>query len=136
MPGVRSDVDGFIQRLGWCVDPEVAGRLAHVVLTLRQLGCECDIDFFRPYAAAAERLVVQELDLLPSSAAGIDRAAAVVRMVLLDAALATVRRMAQEHFVAQRFDAAPPARASRAASEGVPATGETEAVGHPTRVAN
>ncbi|MBE1487526.1 MerR family transcriptional regulator [Plantactinospora soyae] len=124
MSGARSDVDFFIQRLGWHVDPEVAGRLAQVVVTLRQLGCECDMDFFGPYAAAAERLVVQELDLLPSDAASTDRAAAVARMVLLDAALATVHRMAQEHFVAQRFDAASPA------------TGETGAVGHRTGVTN
>ncbi|AVT32367.1 MerR family transcriptional regulator [Plantactinospora sp. BC1] len=124
MRGARSDVDGFVQELGWEVDPEVAGRLAHVVVTLRHLGCECDMDFFSPYAAAAERLVVQELDLLPSNSASTDRAAAVVRMVLLDAALATVRRMAQEHFVAQRFDAASSA------------TGETGAVGQRTGVAN
>ncbi|WP_422774947.1 hypothetical protein ACN28C_31170 [Plantactinospora sp. WMMC1484] len=87
----------------------MAGRLAHVVVTLRHLGCDCDMEFFSPYAAAAERLVLQELDLLPSKGASADRAAAVIRMVLLDAALATVRRMAQEHFAAERFDAASPA---------------------------
>jgi DNA-binding transcriptional MerR regulator len=101
--GVRSDVHGFLQDLGWQVDPKGAGRLAHVVATLRHLGCECDMKFFGPYADAAERLAVQELDLLRPDGTAADRAAAVVRTVLLDVALATMRRMAQEHLVAQRY---------------------------------
>ncbi|GAA4690342.1 MerR family transcriptional regulator [Phytohabitans rumicis] len=101
--GVRTDVDEFLQQLGWQVDPKGAGRLAHVVATLRHLGCECDMDFFGSYADAAERLAIQELDLLKPEGTVADRAAAVVRTVLLDVALATMRRMAQEHLVAQRF---------------------------------
>jgi hypothetical protein len=101
--GVRSDVHGFLQDLGWQVDPKGAGRLVHVVATLRHLGCECDVGFFGPYADAAERLAVQELDLLRPDGTAADRAAAVARTVLLDVALATMRRMAQEHLVAQRY---------------------------------
>jgi DNA-binding transcriptional MerR regulator len=101
--GVRSDVDGLLQDLGWQIDPKGASRLAHVVATLRHLGCECDIGFFRPYADAAERLAVQELDLLKPTDTAAERAAAVARTVLLDVALATMRRLAQEHLVAQRY---------------------------------
>lgn len=99
----RSDVAGFVEKLGWQVDPAVATRFTHVVATLRSLGCECDIDFFGPYAEAAEQLAGQELDLLPAGGAEADRAAAVVRTVLLGVAIAIIRRMAQDHLLATQF---------------------------------
>lgn len=102
----RSDVTDFLQKLGWQVDPAAAARFTHVVATLRNLGCECEIDFFGPYAAAAEQLAVQELSLLPAGGAGADRAAAVVRTILLGSAIAIIRRMAQDHLLATQF--APP----------------------------
>jgi hypothetical protein len=47
------------------------------------------------------------LDLLPSDGSGVDRAAAVVRTVLLEIALAAMRRMAQEHYLTLRFSRSP-----------------------------
>lgn len=101
----QADVDGFLADIGWRVDPEAPGRtrLAQVLAALRLLGCECGIDFFAPYASAAEHLAEHELDLLPPDAAEADRAAAVVRSVLLGVALGAMRRMAQEHVVGLRF---------------------------------
>ncbi|MGN9910225.1 MerR family transcriptional regulator [Phytohabitans sp. LJ34] len=101
----RADVDRFIGELGWRVGPGAAGRdrLAHVLATLQQLGCEFGADFFTEYAIAAERLAVEELDLLPPDGEEADRAAAVVRTILLDVALSALRRMAQEHHLALRF---------------------------------
>jgi len=105
----RADVDRFIGDLGWRVDPSAAGRdrLAHVLATLQQLGCEFGAEFFAAYAAAAETLAVKELDLLPPDGKGADRAAAVVRAILLDVALSALRRMAQEHHLASRFAPVP-----------------------------
>jgi DNA-binding transcriptional MerR regulator len=104
----RADVDDFVGELGWQVDPAAAGRdrLAHVLATLQHLGCGCGVEFFKPYAAAAERLAVRELDLLPPDGKDADRAAAVVRTILLEVAFSALRRMAQEHHVALRFSRA------------------------------
>lgn len=101
----RADVDGFISRLGWQVAPHAPGRstLAQVMAALRGLGCESDIEFLAPYAAAADELAVHELDLIPADGFVTDRAAAVARTVLLEVALTAMRRMAQEHHVALRF---------------------------------
>jgi DNA-binding transcriptional MerR regulator len=102
----QAEVDKFIDNLGWQVDTDAAGRstLAQVIAALQRLGCECGVDFFEPYAEAAERLAVLELDLLPADGVGTDRAAAVVRTILFEVALAAMRRMAQEHFLALRYD--------------------------------
>lgn len=101
----RLDVDQFIGELGWDVDPTAPGRdrLAQVMAALQRLGCECGIDFLQPYAEAAERLALVELDLLPDDGAQANRAAAVVRTVLLAVALSALRRMAQEHHAGIRF---------------------------------
>ena len=101
----QSDVDEFVKELGWEVEPGTPSRqrLARVLAALKRLGCECGIEYFTPHAEAAEQLAAQELDLLVDDAAVSDRAAAVVRTVLLDAAQAALRRMAQEHHLAQRF---------------------------------
>lgn len=100
-----SDVDAFLKQLGWHVQPDAASRrrLVQILTALHSLGCESGMDFFLPYAEAAERLGLRELELLPLEGST-DRAAAVARAVLLDAALSAMRRMAQEHLVAMRFD--------------------------------
>jgi DNA-binding transcriptional MerR regulator len=105
----RDDVDEFLGRIGWQVDIDAPGygRLSAALVALRALGCECGIDFFTPYADAAQRLMEQELDLLPAEVRGSDRAAAVVRTILLEIALAAMGRMAQEHLLARRLS--PPA---------------------------
>jgi DNA-binding transcriptional MerR regulator len=101
----RSDVDELVDRLGWRVAPDAAARdiLAQVVAALHDLGCDCDIDFFLPFAAAADQLVVQELDLLPAGREADARAAAVARAALLAVAMAAMRRMAHEHHLAVRY---------------------------------
>jgi DNA-binding transcriptional MerR regulator len=109
---VRAEVDRFVDDLGWIVDPAAPGRdrLTIVLATLRRLGCDCGIDFFAPYAEAAERLAVHELDLLPSNGSPPgrpERAAAVVRAILLNVAFAATRQMAQEHHAALRFGECP-----------------------------
>lgn len=105
----RADVDEFVDERRWRVESDAPARdrLAHVLTALRLLGCECGIEYFIPYADAAERLALQELDLLPSDGSGVDRAAAVVRTVLLEIALAAMRRMAQEHYLTLRFSRSP-----------------------------
>jgi DNA-binding transcriptional MerR regulator len=99
----RIDADRFVEEFGWSTrsDSPARANLALVLASLRRLGCDLDMDFFTSYATAADRLVTQELALLPS--AGTDRAAAVARSVLLDVAFAALRHIAQEHHVARRF---------------------------------
>ncbi|MEU2169549.1 MerR family transcriptional regulator [Micromonospora chersina] len=103
--GARFDVDAFLNDLGWHIKGQTPARerLTAVVAALRRLGCECGVEFFDDYAAAAETQAVKELDLLPADGVGADRAAAVVRSILLDAAMTALRRLAQEHHVAMRF---------------------------------
>ncbi|MDG4766936.1 MerR family transcriptional regulator [Solwaraspora sp. WMMD406] len=109
----RGDVDQLVGLMGWTVGDDAPGRdrLAVVLAALRRLGCDNKITFFVPFANAAEGLAEQELDLLPSECADDDRAAAVIRSVLFGVVLATIRRLAQEHVVAQRFGAAQSAAA-------------------------
>lgn len=101
----RDDVNDFVDQLGWRVGPDAPGRarLADVVATLRLLGCDCKMEYFTPFAEAAERLANQELDLLPPDGVGADRAAAVVRTILLEIAFSATRRMAQEHVITERY---------------------------------
>src|SRR4051812_64013 len=101
----RTDIDAFVEKLGWAVEPDAPSRqrLARVLAALKRLGCECGVEYFTPYAEAADQLAAQELDLLADDGVVSDRAAAVVRTVLLDVAQAALRRMAQEHHLAQRF---------------------------------
>ncbi|GHJ44247.1 transcriptional regulator [Catellatospora sp. TT07R-123] len=95
-----TQVDRFLSDLGWRVDPNTPGRatLAQVLVALRDLGWDCDVDIFAPCADAAERLAVRELDSLPTDGA----ATAVARTVLLEVAFAVMRRMAYEHYLAIR----------------------------------
>jgi DNA-binding transcriptional MerR regulator len=103
MTDSRNDVDGFLADRGWKVESEAPSRehLAMVLTALRRLGCDCGMDYFAPYAEAAEQLAGIELDLLvPDNP---DRAAAVARSLMLDIAFGAMRRMAQENLVALRW---------------------------------
>ncbi|MER7007245.1 MerR family transcriptional regulator [Dactylosporangium sp. NPDC000555] len=110
----RDEVNTLVKELGWHVDDDAPGRawLALVLAALRSLGCHCGTDFFIPYAEAAERLAVRELSLLEPEEADAERAAAVIRMVLLEVAMSSMRRMALEHHVELRYGAAPRRKAS------------------------
>ncbi|MEK8107793.1 hypothetical protein NKG94_27225 [Micromonospora sp. M12] len=89
----RTEVDRLIDELGWQVGDDIPGRdrLAQVLAALRQLGCSCGAEFFHPYAQLAEQYADRELSLLPHDGMEVERAAAVARAVLLDAALAALR---------------------------------------------
>lgn len=98
------DVDTFVEQLGWHPDPVSPGRdaLAHILAALRGLGCDLDVDFFTPFARSAEQLVVAELDLLPAQDERGEKAVAIVRSVMFEAAFAALRRLAHEHHVTLR----------------------------------
>lgn len=106
----RADVDRLVRGLGWQVGPDTAGhlRLTQVLATLRHLGCTWDVGHFRPYAEAAGRLAAMELDSRSPDPALGDRAAAVMRTVLLEVAVTAIHRMAQAHHVALRLHDATP----------------------------
>lgn len=99
------DIDQFMTGFGWRVRPDAPARarLALVLATLRDLGCECPIDFFGPYLEAAERIATQELDLVPCYGAD-DAAPVVVRSILLAVAFSAMRMLAEEHVIAGRAD--------------------------------
>jgi hypothetical protein len=100
------DIDHFMKDLGWQVRPDAPGRarLALVLATLRDLGCEYSIDFFGPYMDAAERIATQELDLAPAYRPADDAAPVMVRSVLLAVAFSAMRVLAEEHVIARRAD--------------------------------
>jgi DNA-binding transcriptional MerR regulator len=109
----RSEVDGLIDRIGWRVEAHAPSRrrLAQVLVALQRLDATCGVDVFAPYAAAADQLAMRELELLSPAAepaalaTRADRAAAIARTVLLEAALVALRRMAEQHHLADRFGA-------------------------------
>ena len=97
------DTERLVKDLGWHVQPDAPGRawLARVLASLRDLGCDCDVDYFRPYAEAAKRIATQELDLVPSDTPA-DGAAVMVRSILLAVAFSAMRVLAEEHVIALR----------------------------------
>jgi hypothetical protein len=102
----RAEVDGFVADLGWHVSLGAPSRrmLADALVALRRLGWETGVQAFAPYAAAADSLARGEVDAIPS---GTSRAETVefvvVGTVVFEAVLAALRRMAQEHYSAQRL---------------------------------
>ncbi|SCL34362.1 MerR HTH family regulatory protein [Micromonospora nigra] len=109
MTRAHAEIDRFFEDLNWQIRESTPGRnrLAEVLAAMKRLGCDSGVDFFLPLAQAAESLTAHEMDQLPTETAADDRAAAVARTVLLDAAFAALRRMAQEHVVTQRLGAVP-----------------------------
>jgi DNA-binding transcriptional MerR regulator len=101
----RAAVAQLVESRGWRIDGSTPSieRLAQVLAALVRMGCGQRIDFFVPYAEAAERLAAQQLALVVT--APTDRAAAVVRTVLLESALAAIGQMAQEHLLKVLFNA-------------------------------
>ena len=101
----RQDVDTVVTRMGWALEPDASprGQLVQVLAALKRLGSTCEVDFFLAYARVADDLVQGELDFVPPVPTAPERAAAVVRSVLLDVALVAMGRMAREHHVTRRF---------------------------------
>jgi DNA-binding transcriptional MerR regulator len=102
----KDDVDRFIADLGWRVSAEAPARwtLAEALLALRRLCGAGGPEVFAPYAEVAERIAAAELGQGPP---GDSRAETVEWMVIgtvvYEAALAALRRLAQEHHSAARF---------------------------------
>lgn len=103
LAGAGSDIDQFVKELGWQVRPDAPGRvwLALVLAALRDLGCDCPMEFFEPYMDAAKRIATQELDLVPAYEPR-DAAPVMVRSILLGVAFSAMRMLAEEHVIAQR----------------------------------
>ncbi len=105
----REEVDAFLRQLGWRVSPDAPSRrkLADALVALRRLGRDDDASVFLPYAQLADDLAARELASLPGDeeaprAQLVERA--VVGTVVFEAALVALRKLAQEHHSAVRFD--------------------------------
>jgi len=101
------EIDQFLHELGWHVKPAAPAKreLARVLATLRRLGWKVNADVFSRYSRAADELAAWELEQTPT---GVARAQtvedAVVGTVLFEAALIALRRLAEEHRSAARFE--------------------------------
>lgn len=102
----REDVDRFLANLHWRVSLEAPARrtLADALVALRKLGRTAGPEIFKPYAAAADRIAARELSGAPAGASVAENVEwLVVGTVVFEAALAALRRLAQEHHSALRF---------------------------------
>jgi DNA-binding transcriptional MerR regulator len=117
MAAARVEVDQMIAELGWLVEPEAPGRraLAQALVTLRQLGRAADVSVFKPYARVAERLAAWELRKVAARRSRTEAVESVVAgIVVFEAALVALRRLAQEHHSALLAEPpAPPRRPRR-----------------------
>jgi DNA-binding transcriptional MerR regulator len=109
----RDRVDETLVRLGWRVSPESAGRdgAALVLSTMAELHQDRLTDVLEPYARAAQTAAAADLDAVGAAGVDGDRDAmvetAVIGMVVGEALLLHLRRMAQEHLSAQRLSRTP-----------------------------
>jgi DNA-binding transcriptional MerR regulator len=102
----KAEVDGFIAGLGWKVSEDAPGRwiLAEALLALRRLWGVEGPEIFVPYAEAAERIAAGELSGGPTGGSRAETVEwMVIGTVVYEAALAALRRLAQEHHSALRF---------------------------------
>lgn len=103
----RAQVDRFIESLGWRIPPDASARaaMAKVLAVLRQLDGGFTMDFFAPYADAADRLSAHDLEVMPMTGSPERRALEwTARVVLFEAGLAAIRALAHEHQIALRAD--------------------------------
>lgn len=109
----RARVDEVVGGLGWRVDDNNPGRdgAAVVLTTLAALDQSGLTDLLEPYARAAEVIARADLQAVALSGTTGDRDAmvetAVIGMVVGEALILHLRRMAQEHVSAQRMSSAP-----------------------------
>jgi DNA-binding transcriptional MerR regulator len=103
------EVDEFVTRRGWRVKPDAPGRreLADALTALRSLGWQVSTDVFETYARAADEIADWELTQTP---VGSSRTTAVesvvIGTVVFESVLVALRRLAEEHHSAVRFDRA------------------------------
>jgi DNA-binding transcriptional MerR regulator len=101
-----TDVNAYIDRLRWTGSDTSPARyaLAQALASLRRLGRDCGPEVFDLYAHHADELAKREIASLPS---GEDRdrtvEEAVVGTVVFEAALTSLRRLAEAHYSAIRF---------------------------------
>ncbi len=111
----RREVDDFLDQLGWQVSPRAPARvtLAHALASLLRLGHDASPAVFTPYARAADRIAGWELEQVASAAsreALVEQV--VVGTIIFEVVLVALRRLAQEHHSALRFEGTnPPAHA-------------------------
>ena len=98
----HTEVDRFLDRLGWKVSPDAPARneLAVALATLRHLGWpHANTRLFEHYARAADRLAAREVER--TTPTGATRSEMMERVVIgtvvFDAVLSALRRLAQEH---------------------------------------
>jgi DNA-binding transcriptional MerR regulator len=96
----REDVDRFLGELGWHTTVDAPGRraLADALVSLWRLGRNFDVEVFRPYARLADELAAHEVTIIePDMTRAEAVEAVVVGVVVFEAALVALRRLAQEH---------------------------------------
>lgn len=100
------EVDKYIDRLGWTGSATSPARyaLAQALVSLRRLGRDCGPEVFDLYARHADQLATREIASLPGDEDR-DRVVeeAVVGTIVFEAALTSLRRLAEAHHSAVRF---------------------------------
>jgi DNA-binding transcriptional MerR regulator len=107
MTQAHTDVDRIVEDAGWQVrtDATSRSRLAQALAAMRRLGCDCTIDYFDGYVAAADQLARRESDLIAPE--HVDRASVIARSLLLEQAFAAMHGLAREHHVLRRVGQVP-----------------------------
>ncbi len=92
-------VDCLLRALGWQVADDSPGRqtLTRALTALELLTVDVEVDVLLPYARAAAGLAALEAAPMPPQDAECDASTRVARAVLLETAMAALRRMAREH---------------------------------------
>ncbi|MGH9226242.1 MAG: MerR family transcriptional regulator [Acidimicrobiales bacterium] len=96
----RGEVDRFLAGLGWHNTPGAPGRraLADALVALWRLGRGYGVEVFRPYAELSDKLAAHEVTIIEPDATRSEAVeAVVVGVVVFEAALVALRRLAQEH---------------------------------------
>lgn len=112
-PGADAEVEAIIERQGWRVrdDHPARASLAQAITTLRAIGRPELLDAIDDYARAADRLARREVDHVLAIEDEEAQAEAVIAGVVLgDALLSALRRLAEESALAGRIGPPHPGR--------------------------
>ena len=105
----RAEIGALADRLGWNEATTRSGResLVQVLTALRSLGCDDDVDFFLPFALAAQTVVHAEMALVEGGDGPDRKASAMVRSILFDVLMSLLLRTARQHEVTVRLPGRP-----------------------------